>query len=65
MVMDRNKLITKLQNLTKSGRRPRTSPGLVGCVVKNIETHRHRARAVGCLLSKNSLESFALVAKSI
>ena len=27
--MDRNKLITKLQYLTKSDRRPRTSPGLV------------------------------------
>ena len=32
--MDRNKLITKLQNLTKSGCRPRTSPGLV--IVENI-----------------------------
>ena len=29
MVKYRNKLITKLQNVTKSGRRPRTSPGLV------------------------------------
>ena len=28
-IMDRNKLITKLQNLTKSGHRPRTTPGLV------------------------------------
>ena len=33
MEMDRNKLITKLQNLTKSGRRPRTSPGLVIVII--------------------------------
>ena len=28
-VIDRNKVITKAQITTKSGRRPRTSPGLV------------------------------------
>ena len=32
--MDNN--ITKLRNLTKSGRRPRTSPGLVFLVLEGI-----------------------------
>ena len=47
MVNYRNKLITKLQNLTKSGRRPRTSPGLV--TVKMADHYgNHR-----CLVEKN------------
>ena len=45
--MDRNKLITKLQNLTKSGRRPKTSPGLVN-QQPLLKGHYGEAWAVSC-----------------
>ena len=61
MVMDRNELITKLQNLTKSGRRPRTNPGLVdGCLAaKDIWSHKTQTPAI----TKYVLKVYISVAK--
>ena len=50
--MDRNKLITKLQNLTKSGRRPRTSPGLVIVRSTSVEGGKELCQLHGKSLSE-------------